>query len=483
MPKIVLIEPRAPNLHIFSMASLPRLGLLLLGTIARERGWDVEIFFEERRALDMDVLAAADIVGVSTITATAPRAYAIADRVRTLGRPVIMGGPHVTFLADEAMTHADFVLRGEAEESLPLFLETWQAGGDLTAVAGLSFRRGSDVVHNPPAPLIRDLDTLPYPDFGLLDGHRMPKHRTRVIPVQTSRGCPFDCSFCSVTGMFGRRYRFRSTDHIIRELHRYNDKHNVIFFYDDNFAADRARTRELLKAMIAQRFRFRWTTQVRADAARDPELIHLMRRAGCMTVFIGFESVNPQSLEAMHKAQSVEGIRAAVRVFRRNRIKIHGMFVFGFDQDDAVSVRRTVRWAKHVGLMSTQFLILTPLPGSDFYEKVVRERRIRFTDWSLFDGHHAVHEPARLTLLSLQKAQIWGHRHFYSWTSQVRRLIHGRWMALGIGYYARGLNRAWRKRNKTFMKALALMRPRREARVTVDYRQTVSLDGGMGPRA
>jgi radical SAM superfamily enzyme YgiQ (UPF0313 family) len=123
MPKIVFIEPQAPNLHIFSQFPLPRLGVLILGTMMKQRGWDVEVYVEDLRRIDFDVVAGSDLVGISTITSTAPRAYAIADKVRAMGIPVLMGGPHVTFLADEALEHADFVFRGEGERPLMAFVD------------------------------------------------------------------------------------------------------------------------------------------------------------------------------------------------------------------------------------------------------------------------------------------------------------------------------------------------------------------------
>ncbi len=131
MPKIVFIEPKAPNLHIFSQFPLPRLGTLILGTMMKKRGWEVELFVEDFRKVDFDVIASADLVGISTITSTAPRAYAIADRVRAMGIPVLMGGPHVTYLTDEALEHADFVFRGEGEAALAAFIDAWEKGGRL----------------------------------------------------------------------------------------------------------------------------------------------------------------------------------------------------------------------------------------------------------------------------------------------------------------------------------------------------------------
>ncbi|MBN2200374.1 cobalamin-dependent protein, partial [bacterium] len=133
MPRIILIEPKSPNLHIFSMFPLPRLGVFILGAIAKRAGWDVEVIHEQSQRIDFESIRGADLVGISTITSTAPRAYAIADRIRAMGVPVILGGPHVTFLADEALEHAEYVIRGEAEEAMELFLAAWTGKGDLSA--------------------------------------------------------------------------------------------------------------------------------------------------------------------------------------------------------------------------------------------------------------------------------------------------------------------------------------------------------------
>ena len=479
MPKIVFIEPKAPGLHIFSQFPLPRLGTLILGTMMKKRGWEVELFVEDFRKVDFDIVATADLVGISTITSTAPRAYAIADRVRAMGIPVLMGGPHVTYLTEEALAHADFVVRGEGEAALTAFIDAREKGIGYADVPNLSFKDGSGtVVHNPMAPRAADLDLIPFPDLSLLRPEAKGFKHISSIPVLTSRGCPFDCSFCSVTGMFGRKYRFRSTENIIEELRLYSGRKAAIFFYDDNFAADPKRTRDLCEAILREKLKIIWTTQVRADVTRDPELVALMKKSGCHTVYIGFESVNPDALEDMKKKQTVAEIANAVKVFRRHRINIHGMFVLGFDQDDWRSVRKTVRFAKRARLMSTQFLILTPLPGSAFYDKISAENRIRFHDWALYDAHHAVFQPARFSLPDLQKAQSFAHRKFYSLKQEARKLLAGQWIGVAIAHYARNLDRTWKKRNKTFLKVIALLKPRpgSRAQVSVDYREDVSLE-------
>jgi radical SAM superfamily enzyme YgiQ (UPF0313 family) len=477
MPKIVLIEPRPPNLHIFSQFYSPRLGTFILGTLMREQGWEAEVVIEEWERIDFEALRTADLVGISTITSTAPRAYAIADRLRALGVQVMMGGPHVTFLTDEAMGHADFVIRGEGEKALPFFAAAWQKGCGLENVPNLSYWQDGAVRHNPMLTNVDELDAIPIPDLNLSRAFRSKSDGKVVIPVQTSRGCPFACSFCSVTGMFGHKYRFRSTANVMNELQRYDPRRHFIFFYDDNFTANAEHTKELLRAMIAARLKFQWSAQVRADVTRDGELVKLMKKAGCQIVFIGFESVNPQSLKAMKKGQTVAEIARAVKVLRRERIRIHGMFVYGFDEDDWRTVRRTVRFAKKARLTSSQFMILTPLPGSAFYNKVSDQQRIRFRDWNLYDAHHVVFEPTKLAPLDLQRAQIYSHKKFYSLAASLRKMINFKWVDLGIAHYARKLNRRWLKVNRTYLTVLSLLKPKRKNQhVIVDYREEADLD-------
>lgn len=475
MRKMVFVEPKPPNLHIFSKFKSPRLGLFILGSMMKKRGWDVEVFIEDIEKLNWDSIRSADMVGISSITSTAPRAYKIADKVRNLGIPVIMGGAHPTFLTDEALEHADFVIRGEGEKPLTAFMDAWENGKDYSSVPNLSYKTSGKTVHNPMGHFVTELDSIPFPDFSLLKGKNEITAEGKTIPIQTSRGCPFDCSFCSVTQMFGRKYRFRSVENIIEELRQYKDGKHFLFFNDDNFAANSKHTKELLHAMIREEFTFKWSTQVRVEVAKDAELIKLMKKAGCHTVFIGFESVNPESLKEVNKHQKVEDIVRAIKTFRKNGIHIHGMFILGLDHDNWKTMKQTVRFALKAQLTSVQFLILTPFPGTELYKQNVSENRILFDDWSLFDGHHVVFKPTNFSVFELQLAQIYSHKKFYSNLERIRKLIKGNITGFIINFYAQHLNRIWKKKNKVFLKVLELLKPNINADIVIIYREKITL--------
>ena len=404
--RVTLIEPKNSHLHIFSRFELPRLGGVLLATILRNQGYEADaLFASPEEALRAPL--SADLVGISTITATAPGAYRIADELRRRGTPVVLGGPHASFLPEEALQHADFSL--------------------LRVNGGKPF---------------------------LTPGHGRP-----TIPIQTSRGCPFDCTFCSVTGMFGRRYRHRSTANVLSELTRYDPRHCFLFFYDDNFTANPRRSKELLREMIRLNLGFKWSTQVRTDVAKDPEMLDLMAEAGCNYLYIGFESVDPVALREMHKSQTVAEMRTAIREIHRRRIGIHGMFVFGFDSDTPQTARATVDFALQERVDTAQFLILTPLPGSDFYGKVLQEARLLDRNWDTYDAHHVKYLPRGFTPWELQQAQIQAHARFYAPLRVAGRLIRGSLTSFVIGLYARGLNRRWQIQERDYLRLLRMVHP------------------------
>jgi radical SAM superfamily enzyme YgiQ (UPF0313 family) len=189
--------------------------------------------------------------------------------------------------------------------------------------------------------------------------------------------------------------------------------------------------------------------------ASNPDLVKLMKRAGCHTVFIGLESVNPQSLTEMKKGQSLEDIHHAINVVQAAGIHIHGMFVFGFEGDDWNTVEATVRFARNMKLTSVQLLILTPLPGSHLYHQLCAHGRVTSFDWDHYDTHHVVYQPTGFTPFELQHAQIYGHTRLYSLSQGLLKAATGRWVAAGLSFYARKINRDWQKANQRYLRELA----------------------------
>ncbi len=453
---IAFLEPKPERLHIFSRYELPRLGGILLATLMRKAGYDCRAYFLSRREILARRLRA-DLVAISTITPTARGAYNLADHFRSRGFTVVLGGPHVTFLPEEGMEHADYCIRGEGELSFPRLVEALNQGGPLETVPGLAWRENGELRLNPiPGPL-EDLDSLPFPDFSLLTHsrrHMGPPYGREMVPIQTSRGCPYACTFCSVTGMFGRRYRYRSTGNVLEELRRYDPRRHFLFFYDDHFTSNRARTKELLSRMVAERLNFDWVTQVRSDIARDPELLDLMREAGCRSLFIGFESVDEENLREMRKGQTPQEIAHAIREIQRRRIHVHGMFVLGFDADTPEKVRATVDFALRHRIDTTQFSILTPIPGSELFGELQQQGRILDYQWDTYDGHHVKFLPARFTVWELQKAQIYAHLRFFALNQVIARLFRGRFRAFFMGVYARSLNHRWLRWERDYLRRI-----------------------------
>ncbi|MBM4299907.1 MAG: B12-binding domain-containing radical SAM protein [Deltaproteobacteria bacterium] len=421
--KVLFIEPRSPQEHIFSRLAIPRLGSLLLGTILQQQGLEVKVVIEEisapnYRSLDFQP----DLVCISSISSTAPRAYELADFYRQQGLPVVLGGAHPSFLPQEGLEHADYVVCGEGDEALPDLVKALDTGGSLADIHNLCYRDGDAIQQNSWRPFLGDLDSLPIPDYTLIHGWKA-RNRRGVISVATSRGCPFNCSFCSVIQLFGRKHRVTSIDRVIAEIRQNGLQARHIFFCDDNFTADRKRTKELCERIIAEGLKIEWSAQVRVEAAKDLELLELMAKSGCFVVFVGLESINPATLKAYNKSQTVEGIKDCVNNFHRVGIKVHGMFVFGSEEDHYQVIRDTVKVSRQLDLDSLQYLILTPIPGTPFYQEMEAQNRIICRDWSQYDGHHTVFQPRQFTPFELQMETNRAMKKFYSWPSVIKRLI------------------------------------------------------------
>uniref|UniRef100_A0A7C5EN34 B12-binding domain-containing radical SAM protein n=1 Tax=Desulfobacca acetoxidans TaxID=60893 RepID=A0A7C5EN34_9BACT len=434
--KVLFIEPKAPRPHIFSRVVIPRLGSVLLGTILQNQGLEVKVVVEEVSQPDYRLLDfKPDLVGISSISSTAPRAYALAEFYRQLGVPVVLGGAHPSFLPEEGLQHADYVICGEGETALPLLIQTLNHGGNFEDIPNLCYKEGEQIRRNPWGPFIEDLDRLPIPNYDLI--HNWRAKSRRFVSIATSRGCPFNCSFCSVILLFGRKYRYNSVDRVMEEIRQNGANAKHIFFCDDNFTANRERIKELCGRLLQEGLKLEWSAQVRVEAARDPELLDLMAKSGCYTVFVGLESINPATLKAYNKGQSVEHIKECVINFHKYGIRVHGMFVFGSEEDHYQVIRDTVTFSRQLDLDSLQYLILTPVPGTKVFAELEKQNRIICRDWSHYDGHHTVFQPRQFMPHELQQETLRAMKKFYSWPSVFKRLLARDWFYVKLRTYGR----------------------------------------------
>ncbi len=441
--KIVFVEPKSTHLHVYSRVAIPRLGSVLLGTIMRNKGYDVRVYIEDIAPIDMGELLSADLVGISAITSTAPQSYRLADQVRANGNLVAIGGTHVTFLPEEGLQHADFVVKGEGEVAFQELVEAIERGEGFEKIQNLSFV-GPDgrAVHNSERPKIPNLDVNPIPDYHLISGWKPGG----VVSVATSRGCPFSCTFCSVPGMYGHAFRTHSIDRVLEELALH--KGNLYtFFADDIFTANKKRVKELLTRMITSGLTPTWGAQVRTETVDDPELLQLMKDSHCFNVYVGFESINPRTLKLFQKKQDLAKIERAIERFHANGIKIHGMFVVGSDEDDLETLDATVRFARKHEIDSVQFMILTPIPGSSDWDSLYARgaRYVISRNWSLYDGHHVVHQPRRISPYELQMGAIKAMQKFYSWGGIAKRVFQRDAYYAAIRYWGKKMIREWWK--------------------------------------
>lgn len=359
---------------------------------------EVVILDESLTTIDFDEKY--DLVGISVMTALAPRAYEIADAFRSRGIPVVLGGMHPSTLPEEAKAHADAVVIGEAEGSWPQLIE------DLKNGSLKPFYRQRERLR---------LENMVIPRRDLLNRSRY------LVPdtVQTTRGCPFACSFCTVSQFFGHEFRFRPVEEVVREVQALEGE--VIAFVDDNIVGHPAYAKRLFKALAP--LKIKWFSQGSLNIARDEDLLRLAAESGCIGLFIGFESLSPSNLKAVGKAVNrVEEYSAAIKKIHEYGIAIEGAFIFGFDEDDESIFERTVKFAQENRLEAAQFGILTPFPGTPLREQLEREGRIINNDWGEYTISKVVFEPKLMSPRTLQEGFNWAWQEFYSLGSISRRL-------------------------------------------------------------
>jgi radical SAM superfamily enzyme YgiQ (UPF0313 family) len=343
-------------------------------------------------------------------------------------------------MAEEALQYGDFAIRGEGEQTIKELFKALEDGqSNFRHIKGLSWRSNDGrIQHNPDRPLESNIDLVP--DQSLIVGFRKYNKQLfqRMFPtgmlVSTSRGCAFKCTFCIIPQTFGRKIRHRNLDAVIKDIRQQNklSGHKYIYFADDNFTVNSRRTKELLRRIIKERLNIRFSAQVRCSITEDPELMDLMQAAGCYLVFVGYESLNDETLKAYNKGpQNRTQIEKSVVMFSKYNIMVHGMFVIGADTDVPGTAISTAQWAVKQGIDSLQMLPICPLPGTVTLAQFEKQNRVFKTSSQILKkyipygaGNFVLFKPKNINAIDLQKELLSAYSLFYNYRHTLNTIRH-----------------------------------------------------------
>ena len=428
--KVALISPKGPLYRhrggIFRKSL--RYQPLTLTTLAALIPDDVSVelqLFDEGIS-DVPPQLDVDLVGLTVITGTAMRAYELADRFRQRGITVVLGGPHVTLIPEDARPHADAIVVGYAEDTWPQLLRDFAAGRLQTR-----YEQSPDL----------DLTGRPFPRRELLPGRR---YLTSNV-FEATRGCVHNCDFCVVPAAWGRKPLQKPARDVVADIRRHGAR--KLIFVDLNLIADRAYAVGLFTALIP--LQVQWYGLATVLLADDPELLELAARSGCRGLLMGLESISPQNLRNSHKGfNAPERFAKVVEVLHQHGIALQGCFVFGLDHDGPDAFLKTAEFAVQARIDLPRFAIVTPFPNTALYKRLEAEGRILTRNWELYDGQHVVFQPAKLSIEELQSGTEAAWKHAYGFRSIARRIVHSpaAWPVklgtnLGYRFYAHNLGR------------------------------------------
>jgi len=427
--KIVLLSPKGPLYRhrggIFrkSLRYAPLTLTTLASLVPEELGADIRLYDEGVQDIPDGIDA--DLIGMTVITGTAPRAYQLAARFRERGIRVVLGGPHVTLVPDEAARHADAIVTGYAEQTWPRLLRDFSNGRMAPR-----YDQGPKLV----------LAGMPFPRRDLLDERQF---LTRDV-FEATRSCAHACEFCVAPAAWGRKQFQRPVEWVVEDIRRQGARKAI--FVDLNLISDRAYAARLFAGLAP--LGIRWFGLSTTLIARDLPLLKLMATSGCAGLLLGFESIVPATLAESRKAfNDPDSYGALVDLLHSHGITVMGCFVFGMDADTPQVIDRTARFAVEAAIDLPRFAVATPFPGTPFFRRLEAEGRIISRDWAEYDGQHVVFRPANMSIEELRDGHERAWRYAYSIPSIARRLWRskthtGLAVAANMGYrfYARRLH-------------------------------------------
>jgi radical SAM superfamily enzyme YgiQ (UPF0313 family) len=402
--RIVLISPKGPlyrhrgGIWRKSLRYQPLTLTTLAALIPSELPCELDLLDEGIHDVPLDLEA--DLIGLTVITGTASRAYELADHFRARGITVVLGGPHVTLIPDDAAPHADAIVVGYAEDSWPALLQ--------------DFVRGELRPRYHQAPGL-DLANRPFARRELLPNHR---YLTKNI-FEATRGCVHGCEFCVVPTAWGRKPLQKPVEEVVADIRREGARQ--LIFVDLNLIADRGYALRLFAALVP--LQVQWYGLSTVLLADDPELLELAERSGCRGLLMGLESISPKNLRQTRKGFNTPAkFGEVVRRLHDHGIALQGCFVFGLDDDEPDVFLRTAEFAVEVGIDLPRFAVATPFPNTPLYLRLQSEGRILTRNWELYDGQHVVFQPAKMSVDELQWGIEAAWKHAYSLRSIVRRI-------------------------------------------------------------
>ncbi len=427
--KIVLISPKGPLYRhrggIFkrSLRYQPLTLTTLAALVPTELNAEITLYDEGIE--DVPLAIDADLIGLTVITGTAVRSCELADYYRGRGIPVVLGGPHVTLMPEEASEHADSIVTGYAEQSWPELLRDFSSGNMRP-----HYRQSPDF----------SLDEFVFPARHLLDRKRF---FTQDV-FEATRSCNHDCDFCVAPAAWGRKPFQKPVEHVVEDIRRQGSK--KLIFIDLNLIADREYAAALFEALVP--LKVSWFGLSTLLIAYDPELLRLMARSGCSGLLIGFETISAANLKYAHKRfNEPSRYKEVVAMLHRHGISVMGCFVFGLDDDTSEVFQQTAEFVVDASIDLPRFAIATPFPGTPFYYRLAAEGRILTKNWELYDGQHVVFQPKRMSIETLQSGHEAAWRYAYRYRSIARRLFGSRTQTaiaiasnLGYRFYAHHLH-------------------------------------------